>query len=442
MDDLLDPEAQLRLDEYFSRIGVILGNEERRASFAIYAQGLFGDAERKSVEPIAARACADPANTDAMHQRLLHFLNGSRWSDRDVRFAAARYAIDAITEREPIDTWIIDDTGFLKQGKHSVGVQRQYTGSAGKITNCQVGVSLSLASCNEHVPIDFELYLPRSWTDDPARCKEANIPAQVAFRTKPELALEMIRRAVDDGHPQGLVLADSGYGDSSDFRAELRKLDLHYAVAVDATTKVYQLNNHSMPSGDPISVHDLAIHLADQKKKFYQRCTWRQGTQRPLSARFCLRRVVPYHSDGHSPYRRERLWLVCEWEDSEPQPTKYYFVSLPSASSTRKFIRLLKQRWRTERVYQDLKGELGFDHFEGRRYPGWHHHISVALCCFAFIAAERVRRFPPSAARSLADHTLGLTPRASLPGFLHHDAPRHCSHNRDLASSLPPVSQT
>lgn len=196
MGTFMDAGGVQRLEEYFRRIGDILGEESRRSSFAVYAMGLLGDGERKSVEPIAARACPDPCKTDAMHQRLLHFAVDSRWSDREVRREAARYALSAMTRREPVEAWIVDDTGFLKQGKHSVGVQRQYTGSAGKITNCQIGVSLSIATRTEHVPIDFELYLPESWTNDSARRQEARIPEDVTFKTKPQLAVQMIGRAV------------------------------------------------------------------------------------------------------------------------------------------------------------------------------------------------------------------------------------------------------
>ncbi|WP_164015224.1 transposase, partial [Pyxidicoccus trucidator] len=178
----MNAAAVQRLERYFQRIGDVLGEESRRGSFALYAMGLLGDGERKSVEPIAARACPDPGRVDAMHQRLLHFAVDSKWSDRDVRRAAAQYALEAMTQREPVEAWIVDDTGFLKQGKHSVGVQRQYTGSAGKITNCQIGVSLSVATRTEHLPLDFELYLPEGWTNDAARRREARIPAEVPFK--------------------------------------------------------------------------------------------------------------------------------------------------------------------------------------------------------------------------------------------------------------------
>ena len=195
MSTLMNAAAIERLKVFFLQIGRLLGSPSRRESFATYALGIMGDGERKSTEPMASRACAEPASADAAHQRLLHFVSNSPWSDRDVRRAAARYALDAMTTRGPVQTWIVDDTGFLKQGKHSVGVQRQYTGSAGKIANCQIGVSLTVATEHDQVPIDFELYLPQCWADDPRRRKEARIPDSVSFKTKPDLAIDMIRRA-------------------------------------------------------------------------------------------------------------------------------------------------------------------------------------------------------------------------------------------------------
>jgi SRSO17 transposase len=364
--------------------------------------GLLGEGERKSIEPIAARACADPMRADAFHQRLLHFAVDAEWSDLDVRREAADYVLKAMTERESVETWIIDDTGFLKQGTHSVGVQRQYTGSAGKVANCQVGVSLSVATSTEHAPIDFELYLPESWTNDRARRKEARIPRHVQFQTKPQLALGMIRRAVAAGVPQGVVLADSAYGSAREFRDGIRAEGLHYAVGVDPKTSVWFLDKQGNPRGEPAGVRELAKTL--HKRGQFRRCTWRRGTREDLTAKFALRRVVPaydYRSSGTSTAqglasRREHLWLLIEWRDGEPEPANYFLVSA-SARSKKQLVRLVMQRWRTERVYEDLKGELGLDHYEGRRFSGWHHHVSVALSCYAFIVAERVRRFPPSA---------------------------------------------
>jgi SRSO17 transposase len=392
MRKFMDTGGVQRLKKYFRTIGGILGNESRQGSFAIYAMGLLGNGERKSIEPIAALACPNPKETDAMHQRLLHFAVDSRWSDREVRREAARYAISAMAQREPVEVWIVDDTGFLKQGKHSVGVQRQYTGSAGKVTNCQIGVSLSIATRTEHVPIDFELYLPESWANSTARRREARIPEDVTFNTKPQLALQMIRRAVEDDVPKGIVLADSAYGASGEFRAQIRSLGLHYAVGVKPQTTVFLLDNEGRHRGEAVSVKDMALSI--NERGGFRRCTWREGTNEALWARFALRRVV---AAGVPKSQQEPLWLLIEWRDGEPEPANYFLVSLPHRMTKKQLIRLVMQRWRTERVYQDLKGELGLDHYEGRRFPGWHHHISVALCCYAFIIAERVRHFPPSA---------------------------------------------
>lgn len=412
MDLTLGADAGDRLKAYFDAIGDVLGHPARRESFATYAVGLLADGDRKSVEPIAARACPDPEQVDAMHQRLLHFLNDSPWSDRDVRRAAAMYGVAALTEHEPLSALLIDDTGFLKQGSHSVGVQRQYTGSAGKITNCQVGVSLSVATASEHLPIDFELYLPRKWVDRAELRAEARIPDDIMFRTKLELALIMIDRALADGLPRAIVLADAAYGNSSDFRAQLRRRKLHYAVGIDATTKVWQLDRHGKPRGEAVSVSDLALRFWARPNAYpskpFRRFTWRDGTKKLLSARFAIRKVVPLHDDGRPPNERERVWLICEWPDTDVAPVKYYFAVLPRKTSYKQLIRTIKERWRTERVYEDLKGELGLDHFEGRRFPGWHHHVSVALCCYAFVVAERARRFPPSARWSRCDASIAL----------------------------------
>jgi SRSO17 transposase len=345
------------------------------------------------VEPLAVHGCADPAKADAAHQRLLHFVGVSPWSDRAVRREAAHYALEVMTERESVEAWIVDDTGFLKQGKHSVGVHRQYTGSAGKVTNCQVGVSLVVATQTEQLPVDFELYLPETWANDPARRQEARIPNEIQFKTKPELALEMIKRAVSEGIPKGVILGDAGYGSSADFRRELRSLELRYIVGVQPATNVQPIDEDAQATGEPASLRDLATKLEVQGA--FRRCTWREGTRNDLSARFATLRVRP--SDD------EEVWLLIEWRDDEAEPANYFFASFPRDTSKKELIRIAMQRWRIERTYEDLKGELGLDHYEGRRFPGWHHHVTVALTCYAFVVAERSRRFPPSASGPLAD---------------------------------------
>jgi SRSO17 transposase len=405
MDQPLDHAGTERLEAYFEGIGHLLNDSRRKASFAMYSMGLLLDGERKSVEPMAARLCPTPDAAERAHDRLLHFAAEGKWSDRDVRRYAASYGIAAMTARAPIENWIIDDTGMLKQGKHSVGVQRQYTGSAGKTTNCQIGVSLTVSTRSEHLPIDFELYLPKSWTEDAARRQEARIPETMVFQTKPQLAIGMIDRALDDGVPKGTVLADSAYGDSSEFRQQLRGRGLDYAVGVHGPTLVWRIDSKLRRRGDPTSVGDLSLQI-DRKR--YRRTAWRDGTGKTLWSRFAALRVVPCHDDGWDPADREDVWLLIEWPPDEAAPTKFTFATLSKTITRKRLVRVVKERYRTERVYEDLKGELGLDHYEGRSYPGWNHHVSCVLSCSAFVLGERVRRFSPSPRRQAAARALRL----------------------------------
>jgi SRSO17 transposase len=395
-----------RLDGFFGRIGTHLKDRRKRESFAMYALGILADGERKSVEPIAARACPDPAEVDNVHSKLLYFLASSKWDDRAVRLEAARYALEAMQGQGAVVPWIIDDTGFLKQGTHSVGVQRQYTGSAGKVTNCQIGVSLAAATQHDHVPLDFELYLPESWAGDPERRREARVPEDVFFQTKVELALGMIERAVKSGLPGSVILADSGYGESTTFRNTVRYVwDLDFAVGVSSNLKVIQLDRRDQPTGGAASVGAIAAQLP---RNAFRKFTWRDGSKARLSARFCFLRVKTTHDDGIELQDRDPLWLLLEWREGQTQPNKFALTTLPAKMSKKQIIRIFKERWRTERMYEDLKGELGLDHFEGRSYTGWHHHVSVVLCCYAFVVAERARAFPPSAERAAQGDALSV----------------------------------
>jgi SRSO17 transposase len=389
----LDGPAKLRLENYLeTTIGCHLRRPEQRASFATYALGILGEGARKSVEPIAARISSDPLEVQRWHDRLLYFVRDSPWCDQAVRRAAATYVTKAMQEQDPILVWIIDDTGFLKQGKHSVGVHRQYTGTAGKVTNCQIGVSLSVANRSEHVPIDFELYVPERWFADKERRRKARIPDELVFKTKPEIALDLIARARENEIPGNIILADAAYGDSSAFRESLREQGFDFAVAIKAPTRVWLLDAQENAERI-VSARELAIELGLHA---FRRLTWRIGTKGKLSSRFCFRRVKPAN-DAAEPEDKEPLWLVMEWPDGETEPKKFALTTLPRRMSKKQIIRILKERWRTEEAYHELKEELGLDHFEGRSFTGWHHHISVILCCYAFIVTERMRHFPPSA---------------------------------------------
>jgi SRSO17 transposase len=254
-------DSQDKLEGYFNDIGTILGYPERKASFAMYAMGLLSEGERKSAEPIAARAAGgDPELCKKYHDRLCHFLHGSRWDDIAVRQYATTFALKELTEHEPIEVSIIDDTGFLKQGDRSPGVQRQYTGSAGKIANCQIAVSLVLATRTQHLPIDMDLFLPESWTEDPVRMNKAHVPIDVGFRPKWQIALDMVERAMRANIPLGVVNADAWYGSIPAFRGGLAALGLVYTVDINATTKVTRLSENGEEIGSALSVLQLSAH--------------------------------------------------------------------------------------------------------------------------------------------------------------------------------------
>jgi SRSO17 transposase len=390
-----DTAGELNL--YLEGLGKQLRDKRQRASLAMYAQGLLTDGERKSMEPIAARACGSPEQTHAVHERLVHFTASPAWRDEPIRRYATRYAVEAMQQHGPIRTWVIDDTGFLKQGKHSPGVQRQYTGSAGKTANCQVGVSLVLATEHAHVATDFRLYIPESWAQDRERCRRAHIPDEVGYEPKWCLALNMIEAAVAAGLPKGVMLGDCDYGNKTVFRDMLEVLGLQYALEVQSTTMLRRVGKRGR-LGERMSVAELGAMLHSKLRNV----TWREGTKVSLCSRFARVRVVIDRNDGQP---RDPQWLLIEWPEGESAPTKFVLSTMPMKTSCKQLVRTFKSRWRIERSYEDLKGELGLDHYEGRSFIGWHHHVSVVLACYAFLVAAHARSFPPSARSQSPDRS-------------------------------------
>ena len=326
MASIANREGEKRLQGYFERIGRVLGRRERREAFAIYAAGLLGDCERKSVEPIAAQACPEPEMCRAITERLLNFVGESPWDDRGVRLCGARYGLESMTKREPVEAWIFDDTGFIKKGDKSPGVQRQYTGSAGKTTNCQIGVSLTVATRTMELPVDMDLYLPESWAKDRKRCRAAHIPDSVEYRAKWRIALDLVERAVDAGYPTGLVLADAGYGDVGDFRDGLCKHGLTYAVDVKKHTRVQVLCSDGSIS-ETMSVAMVADVIG---ARMYRKTTWREGTRRALSSKFVALRVRVVREKGIDDTEQ---WLVIERSDTGAPPEHYVLSTLPKSLS-------------------------------------------------------------------------------------------------------------
>ncbi len=383
-----------RLQEFLNTMLAGVGRAERRRHGAYYVQGLLLDGERKSIEPLAGRVPG--ANMQALQQ----FVGQSPWAWEPVRRLLAQRMEKAL---RPTAAWIIDDTGFPKQGRHSVGVARQYSGTLGKVGNCQVAVAVHLSTATESMPLDWALYLPQAWTEDIARCRRAGVPAPMPFRTKPELALELIDQLLAWGLRRQPVLADAGYGNNGAFRQGLAHRGLQYMVGVESTTAVWapptppmgprRPTAHGRPRppdshAQPLALRELAAALPRQA---WRTVTWRQGTQGPQRSRFAACRVQPAH--GHAHYRPElaSVWVLIEWSADTAAPAKYWFSNLPEEVSLRRLVRLAKLRWRVEQNYQQLKEELGLDHYEGRGWQGWHHHVTLVCLAYAFLLLERRR---------------------------------------------------
>jgi SRSO17 transposase len=395
-------KLQHELGEYVGWLTDGMGRPERREAMGLYLTGLLLDGERKSIEPIAARLVDDRAEVEGMRQRLQQCVVVSKWAEKEV-FRRIAAKVDA--ELPEVEALVIDDTGFPKKGEHSVGVTRQYSGTLGRVENCQVATSLHLAGERGSACIGLRLYLPEEWANDRRRCRKAGVPDDVAFSSKWQLALELLDDAITAGVRTRIVLADAGYGDTREFRTAIRERGLDYAVGVHHPTKVWPpgttfaipaktarkgppIRNVRSTSTVPVSIGELARTLR------YRSVTWREGTRGMQSSRFAAVRVhtARKHTEGAAPGPEE--WLLCEWPSTESSPSKHYLLSLPATTSVRELVRVAKLRWRVERDYQDLKGEVGLDHFEGRTWAGFHHHAALCSAAHAFLALRRAL-FPP-----------------------------------------------
>jgi SRSO17 transposase len=385
------------------------GHEDRHVPLQSYCKGLLLPGERKSIEPMAARI--DPHNVQQTRQSLHHLVAKAPWSDETMLEQVRDQVTPAMQKHGPVVAWIVDDTGFPKKGKHSVGVTRQYCGQVGKQENCRVAVSLSVATWNSSLPVAYRLYLPKEWAEDAERRKKAEVPDEIEFQTKPDIALEQIRAAVAAEIPRGVVLSDAAYGINTDFRDGLSQLGLQYVVGVQSSMTVWEPGKQPLPAKprgqmgrpprslqrtpdhQPVSVKQLALNMPSG---VFNEITWREGTDRKLQSRFAALRVRVAHRDYEKsePYAEE--WLLIEWPRSEAEPTKYWISTLPSNTALKALVRMAKHRWIIERDYQELKQELGLGHFEGRNWRGFHHHATLCIAAYGFLVAER-NRFSPSA---------------------------------------------
>ena len=400
--------TQERFCAYVADLASVLGHADRVRPFGDYCVGLLSAEGRKSVEPLAAATA--PERTAAQHQSLLHLVAQAPWSDQAVLARVRERVLPSITGEEPIQAWIIDDTGFPKKGRHSVGVARQYCGQLGKQDNCQVAVMLSIANHHSSVPVAYRLYLPKEWAEDEARRHKAGVPDDIDFKTKPEIALEQVRWACEAGLPHGVVLMDAGYGASTELRSSITALDLMYVGGILPNTTVWEKGKEPLPpkksSGtgrpaklmrrddahQPISVKDLALNLPASA---WRKVTWREGVAAPLSSRFARVRVRVAHRDYKltEPYPEE--WLLIEWPKGEKEPTKYWLSTLPEDIRFYRLVDYAKLRWRIEHDYLELKQEVGLGDFEGRGWRGFHHHATMSIAVYGFLISER-GAFPPS----------------------------------------------
>jgi SRSO17 transposase len=416
---------QKRFAAYLDGWAQAAGSADRSIPLRSYCTGLLWPGERKSVEPMAARLAPD--HVRRMQQSLHHLVADAPWSDEAVLDRSLDFVLPAMLGRGPVVAWVVDDTGFPPKGQHSVGVARQYCGQIGKQENCRVAVSLSMTTATSSMPVACRLYLPESWANDSRRRERAGVSGDISFRTKPEIALAQIRQARRRGIPEGVVLADAGYGTDSGFRTELTKLELPYVVGVQSTLSVWEPGKEPKPAPrgrgtgrppkllrrdpehQPVSVKQLALSLP---AGHWKTVTWRQGVKQKLRSRFAAIRVRPAHGDYWRSEPHAGEWLLMEWPKAEEPPTKYWFSTLPADTSLTELVRLAKHRWIMERDYQELKQELGLGHFEGRGWRGFHHHATLCLAAYGFLVAER-NRFSPSAR---AGH-LGLPTPQFPPAF-------------------------
>jgi SRSO17 transposase len=397
--------SESRFAAYVQGLSSVLGHADRIGPLRDYCTGLILPGERKSVEPMAAKTA--PGRTAAQHQSLLHFVGVASWSDETVLAKVREMVLPAMERQGPIEAWILDDTGFPKQGTHSVGVQHQYCGQLGKEANCQVAVSLSIANHNASLPVAYRLYLPKDWADDAVRRKKAGVPRDISFKTKPEIALEQIRWACEAGLPRGVALMDAAYGTDSRLRTGMTMLGVTYVAGIQPKILVWPpgtgpkrrgrpLNNTGRrDEPDLISAKGLALDLP---KHAWRTIRWREGSADWLSSRFARVRVRVAHSQL-MPESLSQEWLLIEWPAGEAAPTKYWLSTLPSNVSFRQLVDLAKLRWRIERDYQELKQEVGLGHFEGRGWRGFHHHATMCIAAYGFLISER-ETIPPSRPRS------------------------------------------
>lgn len=409
MDQAEIEQVRQELDAFVSEVFASLVRADQRQKGGLYLRGLMLEGRRKSMQPMAERLGVD-------HQQLQQFVSSSPWRVAPVRRKIAAKAVEAIDPQ----AWVVDDTGFPKDGPASPGVARQYSGSLGKVGNVQIGVSVHAVTDAASCPLDWRLFIPQAWDDIHAETNEAaeaiqsrrsraQIPDTVRHRPKWELAIEMLDELAAWGQTPPVVVADAGYGEIGPFRTGLTQRNIPYVVQVKASTSVHDADavfEKPTPTGKkgrpaskpsyqsaPVQAADYAAALGAEA---FEQVSWRQGTKGAITSRFAAARVrpanrnLPRNPDGSLP----EAWLLIEWPQDADQPTDYWLATLPETTPIAELVRLGKIRWRIEHDYRELKHGLGLDHFEGRTFTGWHHHITLVTAAHLFITLQRLTADP------------------------------------------------
>lgn len=377
-----------QFSKFMTPLVATLGRSERRQAATYYVEGLLMPGQRKSIEPMAARLRVDA-------QRLQQLVTSSPWSDDDL-WSAIRQEV--IPHLEPLEAWIVDETGWPKQGQHSVGVSHQYCGAVGKQANCQVSVELAVSDGWVAAPIGGQLYLPQSWTENRERCAQAGVPEEVGFRSKPELGLQLIRQAREDGVPPAPILGDCVYGDSPEFREGVRKLGLEFFLQVSSRHKAWthpvqteeKRVRRYVASGVP-PAQTLAEIAAGFPPEQWKGCSWRAADGQTRRTRLAWCEVYLQHKLREGDGDLERVWLVVDWPAGETEPYHYALAHFHQPPRRARCLRLSRSRWHIEQYFQRSKDDLGLDHFEGRTWRGFHHHLVLSALAYLFILTRYVR---------------------------------------------------
>jgi SRSO17 transposase len=390
-------ETRERLVGFVDEVVSGLGHVRQRENAGLYVRGLIERGARKSLQPTLFRLEETPARYESVQQ----FLADSPWDP----VLVVRGCAERVVPELGVEAWVLDDTGFPKDGKHSPGVKRQYSGTLGKIGNCQIGVSVHAVGKRGTAPLGWALYLPEEWCDDRERRAKAKIPEEVEFKTKPELGVELVERAGAWEIPQAPVLGDQAYGDNTALRARLHDSEREYVLAVGAATKVFapetvftvsdpsgargRRKSRPRPDREPETIGDLTARVGAE---LAQTVAFRDGHDgKPVTSRFVFVPVRAAHDwQKATPCPPRQELLIAEWPAGKDEPTDYWLSNLPADSEPEYLARLARLRWKIELDYKQLKGELGLDHYEGRSWIGWHHHTALVTVAHGFLTLERL----------------------------------------------------